>query len=129
MPKQVTMGASLLCSQGAASSKLIVLPINRVIADGMPAANVMDMIPIVNIPPFGVCRSLANPQVAAATASAMGVLTPMPCIPVITGPWKPGSKKVKIANQSALNDRSKCMCMWGGNIQIMKPGSKKVDIG
>ncbi len=128
MPTQVTMGASLLCSQGIAPSKLIVVPKNRTMADGMPAANIMDKIPIVNIPPFGMCRSMANPQVAAATAAAMGVLTPMPCIPMIPAPWMPGSKTVRIANMPALNNKSKCVCAWGGSIKIVKPGSKTVQI-
>lgn len=128
MPTQVTMGASLLCSQGIAPSKLVVVPKNRTTADGMPAANIMDKIPLLNIPAFGLCRSMANPQVAAATSAAMGVLTPMPCIPMLPGPWTPGSKTVKIANQPALNDKSKCACAWGGSIQIIKPGGKTVKI-
>ena len=128
MPTQVIMGAMLQCSQGAAPSKLMVVPINRTMVDGMPAATVMDRIPMVNIPPFGLCRSMANPQVAAATAAAMGALTPMPCLPIIAGPWTPGSKTVKIANQPALNDKSKCMCTWGGNIKIVQSGSKTVKV-
>ncbi len=128
MPTQVTMGASLQCSQGVAPSKLIVPPKNRVMADGMGAANIMDKIPIVNIPPFGMCRSMANPQVAAATAAAMGTLTPMACIPMIPSPWMSGSKKVKIANMPALTDKSKCVCAWGGNIKIVQPGGKTVKI-
>ena len=81
MAMQVCMGAMLKCSFGNAPSTLAVLPTNQVYASIMPAANVMDYAPLVNIMPFGMCSSLANPTVAAATAAAMGALTPMPCLP------------------------------------------------
>ena len=78
---QVCAGATLQCSFGAAPTVLNVLPQNRTLTSGMPAANIMDHIPLLNIPTFGLCQSPANPVVAAATAAALGVLTPMPCIP------------------------------------------------
>ena len=56
----------------------------------------MDNKPFVNILPFGMCMSLANPMVAAATAAALGALTPMPCIPVTPAPWVPGSPTVLV---------------------------------
>ena len=87
MPSLVSMGAMLQCAFGAAPSSLVVLPVNRVMGEGPPAANIMDHIPMVNIMPFGVCMSLANPTVAAATSAALGVLTPMPCIPNTPAPW------------------------------------------
>lgn len=121
MGQQVCAGALLKCSFGAAPSALIVLPENRVLT-GAPAANIMDGKPLVNVLPFGVCRSIANPMVAAATAAALGVLTPMPCIPVTPAPWVPGSPTVLIGNLPALNKSSKLMCMWGGVIQINAPG-------
>jgi hypothetical protein len=37
------------------------------------AATIMDYAPIVNIPPFAMCQSLANPTVATATTAALGV--------------------------------------------------------
>ncbi len=122
MAIQVSSGAMLLCSFGAAPSTLNVLPVNRVTAGGLPAANIMDQKPFVNIPPFGVCMSLANPAVASATAAALGVLTPMPCTPVIPAPWVPGSPTVLIANMPALNNTSKCFCAYGGVIQVTVPG-------
>ena len=75
------MGATLQCSFGVAPSTLVVLPVNRVLCEGPLAANIMDHVPLVNIMPFGMCTSPANPQVAAATAAALGVPTPMPCVP------------------------------------------------
>jgi len=121
MAQQVCMGAMLQCSFGAAPATLMVLPSNRVLT-GTPDANIMDSKPMVNILPFGMCSSPANPTVAAATAAAMGVLTPMPCIPNTPAPWIPGAPTVLLANMPTLNSTSKCMCMWGGVIQIVNPG-------
>jgi hypothetical protein len=116
----VTAGATLQCSFGVAPSALSVLPINRTLS-GAPAANIMDNKPMLNVPPFGMCNSPANPMVAAATAAALGVLTPMPCIPVTVAPWVPGSPTVLIANMPALNNSCKLMCNWGGVIQVIAP--------
>jgi hypothetical protein len=122
MAQQVVAGAMMMCSFGAAPGSLIVLPTNKTMCGGPPAANIMDSKPMVNIPTFGMCMSIANPTVAAATAAAMGVLTPMPCIPVTAAPWAPGSPTVMIGNMPALNSTSKCMCSWGGVISITVPG-------
>lgn len=127
MANLVCMGALLQCSFGAAPSSLIVLPANGVLT-GTPAATIMDHAPIVNVPPFGVCSSMANPTVAAATAAALGVLTPMPCIPVTTAPWAPGAPTVLIGNMPALNDQSKLMCNWGGVIQINFAGQATTNV-
>ena len=122
MPLHVCNGALLQCSFGVAPSTFVVLPINRVLTSNQPAANIMDHIPMVNVMPFGMCTSPANPTVAAATAAALGVLTPMPCIPNTPAPWVPGSPTVPLANQPALNNTSKLMCMWGGVISVAFPG-------
>jgi hypothetical protein len=118
-------GANMMCSFGAAPAVLNVLPVNRVLA-GPPVANIMDNKPVVNVPPFGMCMSPANPMVIAATAAALGVLTPMPCIPMTTAPWVPGVPTVLIGNMPALDMNSKLMCNWGGVIQILAPGEFKV---
>ncbi len=128
MPKQVCMGALLKCSMGVAPSSLVVLPKNRVLTSYVPAANIMDHIPMVNIMPFGMCTSLANPTVAAATAAALGVLTPMPCIPNTPAPWVPGAPNVLIANMPALDNPSKLMCVWAGVIEVAMPGQATHDI-
>jgi hypothetical protein len=120
---QVVSSAMMMCSFGLAPSTLNVLPINRVMVEGRPAANIMDHQPILNIAPFGMCTSLANPTVAAATSAALGVLTPMPCIPVTAAPWVPGAVTTLVANQPALTQSSQCMCNWGGVIAIQMAGS------
>jgi hypothetical protein len=111
-----------MCSFGVAPSALVVLPTNRVLTSNMPAANIIDNKPMVNILPFGMCTSLANPTVASATSAAMGVLTPMPCVPVTAAPWAPGSPTALLANMPALNNSSKLMCNWGGIISVVVPG-------
>lgn len=120
MGKFVTMGAMLQCNFGMAPSPLTVVGM-RPMNQNMPMANIMDFAPMVNIKPFGMCQSMSNPQVAAATAAAMGVLTPMPCVPVITAPWNPAAQ-VKVCQLPALLDNGKCMCAWGGQISITFPG-------
>ncbi len=124
MPEQVCMGATLKCSFGAAPSKLVVLPTNRVMTSNQPAANIMDHKPNVNIMPFGMCSSLANPAVAAATSAAMGVLTPQACTPMTAAPWVPGAvaPPVMIANQPALDKPSTLVCSFGGVITIQDAG-------
>ncbi|MEI6063835.1 MAG: DUF4280 domain-containing protein [Pseudanabaena sp. ELA748] len=129
MGQQVVMGAMLQCSFGVAPSSLIVIPKGMpVMAGGPLAASIMDFAPIANIPPFGMCSSPANPMVIAATAAALGVLTPMPCIPVTVAPWVPGSPTVLINNFPALNNSSKCICTWGGVISINFAGQVTVQI-
>ncbi len=121
MGQQVCTGAMTQCTFGLAPGSLMVLPANCVMT-GTPAANIMDNKPMVNVLPFGMCQSMANPTVIAATAAALGALTPMPCVPLIPAPWAPGSPTVLIGNMPALNNSSKLMCAWGGVISINMPG-------
>ncbi|MCY1424397.1 hypothetical protein D3C76_327400 [compost metagenome] len=128
MSAQVVNGASLLCSFGTAPAKLIVAPANRIRAEGQAAATIMDHLPISNIPAFGMCRSMANPQVASATAAALGVLTPMPCLPATSAPWAPGASKTVISKLPALGSTATCACTWAGVIQITDPATQKTNI-
>lgn len=126
MPTLMTTGAMMTCSFGVAPSSLNILPANRVMAGNMPAATIMDNVPGLNVPPFGMCNSIANPAVAAATAAALGALTPMPCMPVPAGPWVPGVPTTMIGGMPALNDTCKLMCAWAGVIQFTAPGQATV---
>jgi hypothetical protein len=93
-----------------------------VLTSNQVAGVINDNIPMVNIPPFAMCNSLANPTVASATAAALGVLTPMPCIPVFPAPWVPGAPTVLIQNIPALDNTCKLMCAYGGVVTIGFPG-------
>ncbi|MES2322262.1 MAG: DUF4280 domain-containing protein [Pseudomonadota bacterium] len=125
MGQQVCAGALMQCSFGVAPAPLSVLPVSGVLT-GTPAATIMDNVPMLNIPTFGMCSSMSNPTVAAATAAALGVLVPMPCIPATVAPWVPGSPTVLIGSKPALNNSSKLNCMWGGIIQISFAGQATV---
>ena len=127
MAQQVCNGATLQCSFGVAPSTLVVLPIHRV-NTGVPDANIMDSVPLTNIASFGMCMSIANPAVAAATSAALGVFTPAPCIPNTVGPWTPGAPTVMIDGQPALDSQSTLMCMWGGVISVISPGQVTVNV-
>jgi hypothetical protein len=107
---------------------LAVLPLGKTMTGNLPMATIMDHKPMINVPTFGMCSSLSNPVVIAATAASLGVLTPMPCVPLTTAPWAPGSPTVMVANTPALNNSSKLMCNWGGVISITMPGCMTVQI-
>lgn len=124
----VTMSASLMCSFGVAPATLVVAPTHRVVVEGKPAATVQDMLP-ANIPTFGMCSSLANPTVASATAAALGVLTPMPCVPLVAGPWQPGAARTTVGGMPALTAGSTCTCAYGGVVMISFPGSLRTQSG
>lgn len=128
MAELVVTGAQLTCSFGVAPSALNVIPKGPPVTSGTPAGTIMDNIPMANIPPFGMCSSIANPTVASATSAALGVLTPMPCIPVIPAPWAPGSPTVTIGGMPALNATSKCNCAWAGVISITSAGQTKATV-
>ncbi|PTT80853.1 DUF4280 domain-containing protein [Pelomonas sp. HMWF004] len=121
MPNQCCLGAQMKCSFGAAPSSLIPT-FKTIITSNKLAANILDHVPMVNVPTFGMCRSLANPTVASATAAAMGALTPMPCIPATPAPWVTGAPTVLVANAPALDNTSKLMCIWGGVIEFSDAG-------
>lgn len=120
MGQAVCMGANLMCTGGVAPSTLLV--VGKRPMGPTPVANIMDNKPIANIVPFGMCTLPSNPAVAAATAAALGVPTPAPCIPATAAPWMPGNPKVLIDNFPALNSESKCMCSYGGSISVVFPG-------
>jgi uncharacterized Zn-binding protein involved in type VI secretion len=117
MPANVVSTAIVSCSFGLAPASLNVLPLARVMIEGKPAATIADSVTMLNVPPFGMCSSPSNPTVVAATAAALGVLTPMPCVPITT-PWLPGAAQTLIGGKPALTVGSTCNCAWAGVIQI-----------
>lgn len=121
MPQLLCTASTLICSFGAAPSVFS--------ADALPGApvvlgataGVITAITPANIPPFGVCQSMANPAVASATSAAMGVLTPMPCTPAIVGPWAPPATSGSAGGVKLATMSSTCTCSFGGVISVAMP--------
>ena len=118
----VVAGAQLMCTFGAVPAVLSVLPVNRVMVEKRPCATIQDHAPMVNIPTFGMCSSIANPVVAAATTAALGVLTPMPCVPATVAPWMPGAIRATAGHMPLLTASSQCNCIWGGLLTVAFAG-------
>jgi hypothetical protein len=128
VPKLVVQGALLQCSQGMAPASFAVAVPHATEAGDIAAGNIDDYTPNANVPTFGMCQSPANPQVAAATAAALGVLTPQPCIPMLVAPWSPGSNSVTIRDRPALNDSCTCNCQWAGQVSVTNAGQTQVEV-
>ena len=126
MSLAVTTGAMCMCSFGTTPGNLTSTNNMTVLAEGKPILVITDAAPMVNISSCGMCSSLANPQVAAATAAALGVLTPQPCIPA-TQVWTGGI--VLVGGKPCVTQDSKCMCMYAGVVSITNPGQTKVIVG
>ena len=126
MPDLVTEGSTCQCSFGAAPAALSVAPESVAMSANMKILTEMMIVPNTNIPPFGMCSSLANPAVASATSAAMGALTPQPCTPVIPDPWSPAAATTTILEQKAVTVASTCNCAYGGVITIVLTPNKLV---
>lgn len=119
----VCSGAMMKCTMGTSPARLTVLPIRTVFLTGQPMANISDHQTMVNLAPFGLCRSMGFPATASATAAAMGTLTPMPCMHNTPFPWMGGKNDYLIQGLPALlKESSKCQCLWGGTISIIDDG-------
>ena len=112
------------CSFGTVPMSLSVTTQQTVMMNGQLAATIMDNVCTT----FGMCSSMANPSVSSATAAAMGVLTPMPCAPVIPAPWTPGSPTVQVCGQLVLNNDCTLACAYGGVIQITATPATTVQV-
>lgn len=123
MAKPVVTGGIITCTNGLGPGQLVGA--SPVIIGGAPALTIKDTAPFANITPCGMCNSLINPTVASATAAALGVLTPMPCIPSPVGVWICGVAPM-IGGVPGLSTDGTLICAYGGSISIRDPGQKTV---
>jgi hypothetical protein len=128
MPPNVVQAATISCTMGSGPSTLKVLP-RPIQIEGRPAATISDSAPMLNIVPFGTCKSLLNPLTAAATMAAAGTLTPAACLPATGAPWVPGAPTTLIAGMPALTAGSTCVCGYGGLITLLNAGTVRTQTG
>ena len=117
----VCIGAIAQCPFGAAPTPLTFLPTSMIMGKSGPMGTIIDCVPFMNIIPFGVCMSIANPVTAALTAAAFGVLTPGPCLPVPAGTWLPAKPTVLSKMGPLISSDSMLICAYGGVIKINMP--------
>lgn len=128
MSKYVSTGATLKCSMGTSEAFFQATP-KMVSVSGKEQGNILDFVPLTNIPPFGRCRSLAYPPTASATAANLGKLTPMPCVPGTCTAWSAVDPQCTLCGSPALREEAKLTCMYGGSISIVKPGQTVEETG
>ncbi|MCL1806959.1 MAG: DUF4280 domain-containing protein [Oscillospiraceae bacterium] len=125
MAVAVVSGASCMCTMGTAPGVINATSQAIVLICGIPAATITDVAPMASVMPCGLCVSMANPATASATAAALGVLTPQPCVPVPAGVWMGGPTPL-IGGAPGLANDAKLICSYGGSISITIPGQTAV---
>lgn len=123
----ITANSTLTCTMGTTPSNLVVTP-SKIKIGGIPVADIQCSTPNKNIPPFGMCRSPSNPQVAKMMpVPPPGVIKPQPCMPNIPGsPWTGCVSKVKWAGQMPLTSDGCLQCSYGGTIKVIPSGRVKI---
>lgn len=117
----VVAGATLKCTAGSGPGSLSVTSQNSLLVDGKPAATIKD-----TKASCGMCSSMKNPQVEAATSAAQGILSPQPCAAKMVGSWSVKQKKFLADGIPCLTNDSTARCAYGETISIKDPGQKKV---
>jgi hypothetical protein len=121
----VCTGAALQCSFGTTPATFSASSTD--VSGSEMAAGTVNDFATANVPSFGMCTSMSNPQVASATSAAQGVLTPQPCQPLLS-PWTPGSSGATVDGDPALDDASTFSCSFGGTITIGSAGQESVTV-
>ena len=121
MSEVVVLGGQCKCIFGKTPCPIIVLPKSMVFTSSMmPVADIMQYMPIVNLPTFGLCQAPINPLVIAAGGA------PVPCVPVIVSPWIPTKPTVLLKGTPILLKNSMTFCAYAGVITISNAGQFKI---
>lgn len=129
MASVVVTGASLKCPFGTTPATLKASQ-STCLGCSKPVVTITDVATGSNISTFGMCSSMSNPQVAAATAAAMGTLTPQPCSMVPMGTWSTSGSTIIVGGKPVLTSDGSLMCGMGmGNISIASPGQTTIVTG
>ncbi len=98
----VVNGAKVSCTMGTVDVPLRTTPGRRVQLRGKDRANIGGCVPILNVGPFGVCKT-----------------TQMPCVPACAI-WLNGKTNVLVQGLPALLDKSMAICPVGAGVLKLK---------
>ena len=104
--------STIKCSYGSAAVPFIVENPSYMVGE-TPGGTIGDAIPFTNIPTFGQCRCMDNPENAAYAATKVYA----PCVPM-TESWIPDVPTITVGGLPILDKATKCMCDWGGQIGV-----------
>ncbi len=104
--------STIKCSYGSAAVPFIVKNPSYMVG-ATPGGTIGDAIPFTNIPTFGQCRCMDNPENAAYAATKVYA----PCVPM-TESWIPDVPTITVGGLPILDKATKCMCDWGGEITV-----------
>lgn len=127
MGQVVVTGGTAQCTCGTLPGMISTGAQKKVLVEGKPVATIADF-NTQCIAPFGLCITLSNPAVQAATAAALGVLTPQPCTLVPMGTWKSTKVTVHAGGSPVLTNECQGACAYGGCIAVTNPGQSKVNV-
>lgn len=98
-------GAKLACRLGSGPNKLNLPKCHGVYITTHPVVHWLDCIPLINIPPFGICKA-----------------TQKPCIPAIVGVWRDTYAKTRIVDNGDKNPGDRQIAtILGCNPDCAKP--------
>ena len=104
--------STIKCSYGSAAVPFIVENASYMVGE-TPGGTIGDAISFTNIPTFGQCMCMDNPENAAYAATKVYA----PCVPM-TESWIPDVPTITVGGLPILDKATKCMCDWGGQIGV-----------
>jgi len=111
----LTSGTTTIkCSYGEAPVPFVVTNPSYTVG-GTLAGVEADAIPFDNIPSFGQCTCMDNPENAAFDETGLYA----PCVPVTTA-WISDAPTITCLGFPILDKGAKCLCAWGGEISVVE---------
>lgn len=126
----VTQNAILRCSFGLMTSILNVSDLTRPSIGTNKMATLADN-SMTHVPSFGMCTSINNPEVQAATMAAMGTLTPAPCPGMLAAGYWMATQFNNVIHDTSFRHflQQDCVlyCQYLGCVQIVHSGQGVVN--
>jgi len=103
--------STIKCSYGSDPPVPFIVENPSYMVGATPGGTIGDAIPFTNIPTFGQCMCMDNPE--NEDYEETGVYAP--CVPM-TVMWIADVPTIMVGGLPILDKATKCMCDWGGEI-------------